>query len=327
MTAFRAAAGAWLLLTAAFAAACGEAVFSPTCRLPQRGELARPAAAAKLSDGTFAVANADPDELFCGGFISRFDAAGNEIADPQLLEIDGQYEANFGGMATTATRLWVSGRRYGYLLGIRQSDGVIDKAVTGVYADRVYYAGPDYVVAWTARNTIPDLMWFDDNGDLKARDIGSSSPLRATAYDPKRQRVWLAYDGGKNVQFVDLPAIAHTANRFPRGVGIDHNIRGMAVSGDVVYAVDYNAALLLSWDAESGEALGAETVGFLPEAVAIADDRVWVLDAAGAVFVRQAGAWRQANAILTRPVAFQVFNDRAWVLDFAAQVVVGVDAP
>jgi hypothetical protein len=289
--------------------------------------LARPAAAVKLSDGTLAVANADPDELFCGGFISRFDANGLESADPQLLAFDGQFEANFGGMATTVTRLWVSGRRYGYLLGIRQSDGVIDKTVTGVYAERVFHAGPDYVVAWTARNAIPDLMWFGDDGDLRAREDAPSSALRATAYDPKRQRVWLAFDGAKNVQFVDLPAIAHTANRFPRGVGIDHNIRGMAVGGDVVYAVDYNAALLLSWDAEPGEALGAETVGFLPEAVASDGDRLWVLDAAGAVFVRQAGAWRQAHAVLTRPVALQVFGDRAWVLDFAAQVLVGVDAP
>lgn len=318
-----------LCAAGALLSGCGQAVFTPQCKQPSGSDIARPIDIAALGDGVWAVANSDPDELYCGGFISFHDASGAVVAEPLLLPVSEGYEANFSTLATSATHLWLSGRRYGYLLGVRKSNKSLDVVVPEVFAERVFSAGPDHVIAWTGRNLEPLTMWFDANDGRKLGErVASLNPLRATAYDAARDRLWLAFDGAPSVQYVDLPDFENPVERHPRGVGRSHNIRGMVVVDDIVYGVDYSAAALLSWDADSGAALAAQPIGVFPVALARDDaGRLWLLDGQAAIHVYQDGAWRLANTDLLRPSAFALVDGGALVLDFELQTLALVPTP
>lgn len=313
---------AWVCLVSLSATACGEAVFTPECRIPQRGELARPADAVRLPDGGFAVINFDPDELFCGGFISRFDANGNETADPQLLPVDDkgqQYEANFATIATTATRIWVAGQRYFTILGIRLVDRTIDRVIAGTNTVRVFGAGPDHFVAYEegVEPGVANLVWYDDAGTRLESLATSNKRLLATTYDVARKRVWLGYGGTPYVEYVDLPDF-ELHKRSPMGQSESHFFSSMVVVGDVAMATDYAKALVVSWSAETGEPLSTEPVGVRPVALEVgSDQRLWLLDRSGQVYLRDNAQWRLVASAVLNPTAIVPVSGAAWVLDFA----------
>ena len=313
----------WLLLL--LLPACGQAVFAPECRVPVAGELARPVAVVPDGRGRLFVVNADTDERFCGGFVAIHDAArGAATAEAVLVPVAQGYEANFPGAVTADGKLWLAGRRYGALVGLDLETLQITVSVPDVFADRLAAMGDDRLLVWTARGGDPQLIWFDPAGRELGRVVSTLTPLNATAWDPELQRLWLGFAGAGNVQFVDARQPDVIQTRFPRGVGTDHTIAGMAWQDGVVYASDAEAGVVLSWRSSDGEPLAAEAVGRAPGALAVdPQGQLWVLDGEGAVLRRDERGWVVVTTV-GRPTGLLFAASASWVLDYTSSRLVEI---